>query len=384
MARPPKKGADEGRAKRRTKVVDLAEFRKTVTGSMPNVSEGFRDPKVWIDTGNYTLNKLISNDFGKGVPLGKISMFAGESGAGKSYITSGNLVRNAQKEGCFVILIDSENALDEGWLEPLGVDTSEDALMKLNAAQIDDIAGIISRYIERYRAVNDDLPEEDRQRVLIVVDGLGMLVTPTESEQFDKGDMKGDMGRKAKQLKSLVANVTNRIAPYDIGVVMTNHVYDSQDMFDPEKKITGGHGIVFASSIVAVIGHSKLKEDSEGNKTSDVSGIKAMCRVRKTRYAKPFEGVTIKIPYDTGMNPYSGMVEYFEKRGILGKSGNKLVYLALDGTEVKLFRKQFEKNHEGILDLMMEESESLPDDAPAPAEADGAEDSGAMVEDGGE
>jgi hypothetical protein len=50
----------------------------------------------------------------------------------------------------------------------------------------------------------------------------------------------------------------------------------------------------------------KLKEDEDGNKVSDVLGIRAACKVMKTRYAKPFESVQVKIPYSTGMNPYSG------------------------------------------------------------------------------
>ena len=59
--------------------------------------------QTWISTGNYTLNKLISNDFNKGVPLGKVTVLAGESGAGKSYIASGNIVKVAQEQGIFVV-----------------------------------------------------------------------------------------------------------------------------------------------------------------------------------------------------------------------------------------------------------------------------------------
>ena len=98
---------------------DVSKFRKTITKSVPGMSIGFRDPDTWISTGNYTLNKLISGDFNKGVPLGKVTVFAGESGAGKSFICAGNLIREAQKQGIFCVLIDSENALDESWTESI-------------------------------------------------------------------------------------------------------------------------------------------------------------------------------------------------------------------------------------------------------------------------
>ena len=35
----------------------------------------------------------------------------------------------------------------------------------------------------------------------------------------------------------------------------------------------------------------KLKEDEDGNKTTDVKGIRAACKVMKTRSHKSFEGV---------------------------------------------------------------------------------------------
>ena len=33
----------------------------------------------------------------------------------------------------------------------------------------------------------------------------------------------------------------------------------------------------------------KLKVDADGNKTSDVHGIRSPCKVMKTRYAKPLK-----------------------------------------------------------------------------------------------
>ena len=107
------------------KPFDVSKYRKDITKSIDGLSIGFHDPTDWVSTGNYALNYLISGDFYKGVPMGKVTVFAGESGAGKSYFASANIVKNAQEQGIFVVLIDSENALDETWLHALGVDTDE-------------------------------------------------------------------------------------------------------------------------------------------------------------------------------------------------------------------------------------------------------------------
>jgi recombination protein RecA len=334
-----------------TKPFDVSRFRKEITKSIEGLSIGFNDPTDWVSTGNYALNYLISGDFNKGVPLGKVTVFAGESGSGKSFICSGNLVRHAQQQGIFVVLVDSENALDESWLHALGVSTDEDKLLKLNMAMIDDVAKTISKFMVDYKT----LPADDKPKVLFVIDSLGMLLTPTDVNQFDAGDMKGDMGRKPKALTALVRNCVNMFGNHNVGLVATNHTYASQDMFDPDDKISGGQGFVYASSIVVAMKKLKLKEDEDGNKISEVRGIRSACKIMKTRYAKPFESVQVKIPYETGMSPYSGLLDLFEKSGILAKEGNRLAYTTVDGEIIKFFRKGWEANENGCLDKVMAE-----------------------------
>jgi len=335
------------------KAFDVSKFRKSITKSITGLGIGFNDPTDWISTGNYALNYLISGDFNKGVPLGKVTVFAGESGAGKSYICSGNIIRHAQEQGVFVVLIDSENALDEAWLKALNVDTSEDKLLKLNMAMIDDVAKTVNEFMKEYK----EMVEEDRPKVLFVIDSLGMLLTPTDVNQFEAGDLKGDMGRKPKALTALVRNCVNMFGTANVGLVATNHTYASQDMFDPDDKISGGQGFIYASSIVVAMKKLKLKEDEDGNKVTDVRGIRAACKVMKTRYAKPFESVQVKIPYETGMNPYSGLVDLFEAKGLLKKDGNRLKYIDLNG-EVHL---EYRKNWDGEkLNMVMQDIAKKP------------------------
>jgi hypothetical protein len=92
----------------------------------------------------------------------------------------------------------------------------------------------------------------------------------------------------------------------------------------------------------------------------------------KTRYAKPFESVQVKIPYETGMNPYSGLVDMIESKGLLAKDGNSLKYELADGTVIKQFRKAWERNEDGSLDKVMADvtanphKNSVVEEAPEP------------------
>lgn len=346
------------------KPFDLSKLRGSLTKSISGISAGFHDPKDWISTGNHTLNYLISNDFNKGIPLGKVSVFAGESGSGKSFICSGNIVKNAQDMGCQVVLFDSENALDEDWLKALDVDTSPERLLRINVSMIDDVAKAISEFCKDYKSNYGDLDYAEQPKLLFVIDSLGMLLTPTDVAQFEKGDMKGDMGRKPKALTALVRNTVNQIAPFPIGLVATNHTYASQDMFDPDDKISGGQGFVYASSIVVAMRKLKLKEDLDGNKVTSVQGIRSACKVVKSRYSKPFESVQIKIPYESGMNPMSGLLDLFEAKGIVTKTGNKLEYVSpVTGEVIKEFRKQWTNDRlQVILDEWGQQPEPVDED----------------------
>lgn len=141
---------------------------------------------------------------------------------------------------------------------------------------------------------------------------------------------------------------------YDISVPGAHHYILDNGI------VSHNSGFIYASSMVVAMRKLKLKTDEEGNKTSDVHGIRAACKVMKTRYAKPFEGVQIEIPYDTGMSPYSGLFDMFEKAEVLKKEGNRYIYKSpVDDTEIKLFRKEWNKNLDGCLDKVMDEYHRL-------------------------
>lgn len=329
-----------------TKPFDVSRFRKDLTKSIDGIGFGFNDPTDWISTGSYLLNYRISGHFDKGIPLGKVTIFAGEPGAGKSYFAAGNIVREAQKQDVFVVLIDSENALDEVWLQALGVDTSEHKLLRLGMSMINDVAKTISSFMKDFKTMD----EEDRPKILFVIDSLGALLTDIQVNQFDSGDMKGDFGHKPRALKSLVMNCVNMFGAYNVGMVCTNHTYASQDMFDPDDKIAGGSGPIYAASIVIAIKKLKLKVDADGVKGSKVHGIRAKCKIMKTRFAKPFEEAELHIPYEQGLQPHSGLVDAFEENKTFTKQGNRLAYTTLDGEEILEFRKNWSPEK---LDIVM-------------------------------
>jgi hypothetical protein len=146
-----------------------------------------------------------------------------------------------------------------------------------------------------------------------------------------------------------------KIASEPIGLLATNHVMDSQDQYQPDK-IPGGKMLEFASSVIVQMNKYLLKEDDEGKKLVGgvVRGIRSTAVVRKSRYAKPFEKIKLDIPYDTGMNPHSGLFDLFVAKGVIEKDGARWTYTSpVTGEIMKEWRKDFRSK--GILDTIIDE-----------------------------
>jgi len=82
--------------------------------------------------------------------------------------------------------------------------------------------------------------------------------------------------------------------------------------------------------------------------------------VRKSRFAKPFEKIQVSIPYDKGMDPYSGLFDLCEKKGVLVKEGNRYAYTATDGTIFKDFRKNYNPDIYNKIMKEWKEDSSIP------------------------
>lgn len=293
---------------------------------MDGVSLDSSPPRYWFSTGSAALNKIISNDFTKGIPQGRVTGVAGPSGSGKSFI-SANCMREAQKDGSLILVIDSENALDDGFVEAVGVNT-KDNYFYTGVSKISQVSSIVSEFVKSYK--NDYGTDPNAPKVLIVIDSLDMLLTDTEEVNYSKGDNKGDQGQRAKQTKAMLRTFVQDIKEVNISIIVTTQVYAAT-----AEQIMKGEGVWiingavrYALSQIILCTRLKLKDKD----TKIVNGIRMKCEAFKTRFSKPFQTVTIAVPYDTGIDYYNGMHEVLEDSGLLTKGG---AWYTLTGTDIK-------------------------------------------------
>lgn len=312
----------------------LKDFRKTMD-KMATVTTNFSPPTYWFSTGNYALNKSLSGSYLRGIPIGRVTVFAGESGAGKSFLC-GNTIREAQQEGAFILVLDSENAMDQGFLQALGVDISPDKLMYVGVVTIQDVTAVVSEFITGYeKEYGKDNPEAPK--VMIVLDSIDMLLTDSESEKFQKGEQTGDMGQRTKLVKHLLRTIVSRISRLNVAFVATHQVYVNQDITNGQGKWIVNNAVRYSASQIALISKLNLKEGSE------ILGIRMRVDTYKSRFAKLGTRVEIEVPYTKGMDPYDGVLEDLVAEGLV-EQGGAWYTLKVEGSEpIKFQRKNFGK-----------------------------------------
>lgn len=254
--------------------------------------------------------------------------------SGKSFLSC-NIIREAQKAGAFILVLDSENALDPIFMSKIGVDVSEDKLSYVQVGLVSDVTAVLSEFITGYeKEFGRNNP--NAQKVFIVLDSFDMLLTDSENQHFESGVQKGDQGQRAKQLKHLMRTVVNRIARHNITFLGTHQVY-AQDIMLGDGPWAINNAIKYSASQIALITKLKLKEDSE------IVGIRMRVETYKSRFAKLGSKVEVEVPYSSGMSKISGLLDMWVDSGIVKQSGAWYVALAdVPGFEpIKFQRKGF-------------------------------------------
>jgi recombination protein RecA len=246
-------------------------------------------------------------------------------------------MKYAQEAGAHLVVLDSENALDVEFLQKIGVNTSEEKLTYMAVGTIEDVNSICSdffaSYEKEYGRHNYDAP-----KIFMVLDSLALLSTSTEEENYDKGgEVKGDMGQRAKRSKAMLRMILSRIARLPVTFVLTDHVYPA----DP-KAGEGSWAITnstrFFPSIIGLVTKLKLKDETE------VVGVRMRVETYKSRFAKLGSKIEIEVPYSTGMSPYSGLLDMLETDGVITKAGAWYSCVFTDtGELIKFQRKQLDE-----------------------------------------
>lgn len=296
-------------------------LRKTVSKHASNsVHEGFYEGELWVGCGNYAMNRLMTGRFDRAFQYGRSALISGQSGSAKSLVAATAAIL-AQKAGAVVVWLDAEKASKKEWLERLGMDTSPEKLVYFEVATIGDVKKLVSDIVKE---LSEDQAEK-RVPVFVVVDSYSALLTDKQWDEAEGGDLVGDQGQHAKQLKDLIKAVTHLVSRLPIAVVGMVHSMASSDKYNPDDILLGGRGLEYMASLVIMFSKLKLKADNlEDTRLQDeyedgkkIVGIRCKAQIYKSRFSKPNENVFVQIPYPHGLDPYSGLFDLFLADGTI-------------------------------------------------------------------
>lgn len=274
-------------------------------------SEGipYADVTSFIDTGSYSLNALFSGSIYGGFPSNKITALAGESGVGKTFLALA-VVKSflEQNKKGVVIYFDTEAAVSTDMLVSRGIDPER--VLPMAVETIQEFRTQAVRMIDEYM----EAKEEDRIPMMFVVDSLGMLSTTKESDDISKGNDTRDMTR-AQMIRGTFRVLTLKLGRANIPLILTNHTYTVTGAYVPTQEMSGGGGVKYAASTIAMISRKK-ERDADKNVIGNILTVK----LAKSRHTKENASVHALLRYEDGLNRYYGLLELAVALGIVSKA----------------------------------------------------------------
>lgn len=293
------------------------------------------DLDEWVSTGSPMLDLAIANRPHGGLPVGRITEITGLEGSGKSLLAA-HAIADTQRKGGLGVYIDTENALNQDFLEAIGVDIKRMLYVPLET--IEDIFEAIDSIIESIRAADGD----KKKLVTIVVDSVAGASTKVEiSADYDQA---GYATQKAIIISKAMRKVTNLIGRERISLIFTNQLRTRMGVsFGDPWTTSGGKAIAFHSSCrIRLKQMGQLKAKVGG--VEQIVGIKTRAQVVKNRMGPPLRSIDFDIYFDSGIDNYGSWLEMMKTYKIVSQSGAWYTYVDTEtGEELKFQAKNFEE-----------------------------------------
>ena len=267
----------------------------------------------FVSTGSYALNKVISGDYTKGVPIGMITQFHGEASTAKTVFAT-HILKEAQEKGYYTMLVDSENAYNPVFARSLGIDPEK--LIYAAPETLEDCFQVIEDTVVAIRETDPDTP--------IVVAYDSIAVSPSkaeyEAESYEGNNMQGAV--RAKSTGACLRKINPLMRKHKVALIIINQIRNKVGVMfgNPETAAAGGKALEYYLGV-------NLKTIS--NKTSDllkddnkqIIGIQGRLRNTKNKVSVPFRETTFRLIYDEGLDRYEGLLDTLVADDVVTRSG---------------------------------------------------------------
>jgi RecA/RadA recombinase len=272
------------------------------------------DSDEYISTGNLLCNALLSGNIYHGIPSNRQLQFCGEEGTGKTFflLQAGKTYLEDHPDD-IIVYFESEGAINKEILVERGLDINRVILFPVGT--VEEFTVQATNLIKEYSATK----KEDRQKMIVFLDSLGMLASEKEILNTENNDIKQDFTR-VKQLKSCFRIITPKLSQLGIPFIYTNHVYNTTNQYDPFA-ISGGSGGKFAASFIIFLSRSQFKDEAK-----NMLGIIVKVKLLKSRKTKKDKFISIPLHFEKGIDMYGGLFEFCYEQKLIVRKGTKMYY----------------------------------------------------------
>jgi len=272
----------------------------------------------FVSTGNYALNKIISGDYRKGVPIGMITQFHGEASTAKTVFAT-HILREAQAKGYYAMLVDSENAYNAEFAKHLGIDPKK--LIYAAPETLEECFQVITETIVAIRMTDKETP------IIVAYDSIAVSPSKAEyeAEGYEGNNMVGAI--RAKSTGACLRKINPLLRKQKVALIIINQIRNKVGVMygNPETMAAGGKSLEYYLGV-------NLKCIS--NKTSDlirddnkqVIGIKGKIRNTKNKVSIPFRECEFELMYNKGLSSIYGLPKLLAQDGLLTKNGGWYSY----------------------------------------------------------
>lgn len=301
---------------------------------------------TWYDTGSFALNAIISGKLKDGgVPKGRVVIFAGETGTGKTLLIN-KILGLAQKQGIHPVIFDSEFAVDADSAKAVGLDPTTTKYVPIDT--VEGLRNNISKFLDKV------IENKMQGKFIISIDSLGNLSSEKEQQDIAKDKAAADMGSRAKGIKSLLRTLTLKAGQAGVTVLISNHTYSDPVALYPSliKNQSGGSGPLYMASVIVQLAKKNEKSESDDDiilpEAKNYSGATLRALTTKNRFVPPFLEASLYLNFLKGLDKYSGLFDMAVNHGIILQTGS--TYTMPDGTKLG-YKKNFinEKFYEDVI-----------------------------------
>ncbi len=285
----------------------------------------------FVSTGSYSLNKIISGDFTKGIPIGMITQFHGEASTAKTVFAT-HILKEAQAEGYHTMLVDSENAYNPEFAKHLGIDPKK--LIYSTPETLEECFQVIEDTVLAIRETDKDTP--------IVVAYDSIAVSPSkaeyEADNYEGNNMQGAI--RAKSTGACLRKINPLMRKHKVALVIINQIRNKVGVMygSPDTPAAGGKSLEYYLGVNLKCISNKTS-DLIKNEHKNVIGIQGKVRNTKNKCSIPFRECEFELMWDTGLNPYTGVLKQLEAEGLVSRSG---AWYTVEGSGKKFQSKEFE------------------------------------------